>query len=76
MMFFGVLFFFLDIYFTNIIHLKNWRELFGITYDINLSQMVVGVVTLVAMIAAYFLLDWGSRHISAKYDLQRGGSEQ
>jgi len=76
MMFFGVLFFFLDIYFTNIIHLKNWRELFGITYNINLSQMVVGGVTLVAMIAAYFLLDWGSRHISAKYDLQRGGSEQ
>jgi cation-transporting ATPase E len=76
MMFFGVLFFFLDIYFTNIMHLKGWQELFGINYNITLDQMIVGGVTFLVMIAAYFLLDWGSRHISAKYDLQRGGSEQ
>jgi cation-transporting ATPase E len=76
MMFFGVLFFFLDIYFTNIISVENWKELFGINYNINVWQMILGGVTFVVMVIAYFLLDWGSRHISAKYDLQRGGSEQ
>ncbi|MFA6620171.1 MAG: HAD-IC family P-type ATPase [Bacilli bacterium] len=76
MMFFGVLFFFLDIYFTNINSVGHWRRLFGIDYNVTLNQMIVGGVTFIVMVVAYFLLDWGSRHISAKYDLQTGGSKQ
>lgn len=76
MMFFGVLFFFLDIYFTNINPAEHWKHLFGINYNVTLDQMIVGGVTFVVMVVAYFLLDWGSRHITAKYDLQNGGSHQ
>ena len=75
MLFFGALFFLLDVYFTNINPLRSWREVFDVTYQITSDQLILGIVTLVAMIGVYFLLDWGSRHISAKNDLRNGGQK-
>jgi magnesium-transporting ATPase (P-type) len=75
MLLFGILFFFLDTYFTVINPIQNWKELFGITYQVTPSQMLLAGITFAVLIAVYFLLDWGSRHIALKAEKQSGGSE-
>jgi flagellar biosynthesis protein FlhB len=74
MLLFGILFFFLDTYFTVINPIQNWKELFGITYQVTPSQMLLAGITFAVLIAVYFLLDWGSRHIALKAEKQSGGN--
>jgi cation-transporting ATPase E len=74
MLLFGILFFFLDTYFTVINPIPNWKELFGITYQVTPSQMLLAGITFAVLIAVYFLLDWGSRHIALKAAKQSGGN--
>jgi hypothetical protein len=78
MLFFAALFFFLDIYFTNIVSLKSWRELFGIDYtDIGLWPLVTALSVFVSSTGAYFLMDWGSRHIASRMgaNAEAGGQQ-
>src|SRR5574344_1631010 len=74
MMLFGILFFFLDTYFTLINPAPHWHEIFGITYQVTPAQMLLGAITFVVLVGVYFLLDWGSRHIALKADTQSGGN--
>jgi len=71
MLFFAVLFFFLDVYFTDLNPTNNWKEVFGISYfEIKTPQLITAFCVFVASTGAYFLLDWGSRHIVSKYEAE------
>jgi cation-transporting ATPase E len=67
MLFFAVLFFFLDVYFTDLNPTKSWQELFGIVYKaVETPQLLTALGVFAGSTGAYFLLDWGSRHIVSK----------
>jgi cation-transporting ATPase E len=74
MLVFGVLFFFLDIYFSEIHFVKNWSHLFGISYQVSWEQIVMAFGVFVGSCVAYFLLDWGIRRFKTKQALSVGGN--